>query len=146
MSCGSSTTRGRSSAATRAAPPLGRGAPAPPPPARREAEQRVRDAEQTYRTLVEQLPVAVYQDAIDEASTAVYLSPQYERLFGYTVEERLADPGVWGGPLHPDDRERITAESDRTNETGERFVEEYRFLTRDGTYRWVRDEAVLLRE
>jgi PAS domain S-box-containing protein len=114
--------------------------------ARMEAEQRVRDAEQTYRTLVEQLPVAVYQDAIDEASTAVYLSPQYERLFGYTVEERLADPWFWVDHLHPDDRERITAESDRTNETGERFVEEYRFLTRDGTYRWVRDEAVLLRE
>ncbi len=94
--------------------------------ARVEAEQRVREAELTYRTLVEQLPVVVYQDAIDDASTALYISPQYERVFGYTVEERLADPWFWVDRLHPDDRERVTAESARTNETGDPFVSEYR--------------------
>src|SRR5205085_8456942 len=55
------------------------------------AEEQAREAEARYRTLVEQLPVVIYVQAVDEVSTALYVSPQYERLLGYTVEERLAD-------------------------------------------------------
>ncbi|MGH2636890.1 MAG: PAS domain-containing protein [Actinomycetota bacterium] len=112
---------------------------------RKEAEIRLREAEETYRTLVEQLPVVVYQDAIDDTSTALYISPQYERMFGFPPEARMADPDFWLNHLHPDDRERVFEESKRTNETGEPFSIEYRFIGRDGRVVWVRDEAVLLR-
>jgi PAS domain S-box-containing protein len=112
---------------------------------RKEAELRLRDAEETYRTLVEQLPVVVYQDAVDDMSTALYISPQYERMFGFPPEARLADPKFWIQHLHPDDRERVLEESKRTNETGDPFSIEYRFIGRDGRVVRVRDEAVLLR-
>ncbi len=113
--------------------------------ARKEAELRLREAEETYRTLVEQLPVVVYQDAVDDTSTAIYVSPQYEQMFGYPPEARTADPRFWIDHLHPDDRERVLEESRRTNDTGDPFSVEYRFLGRDGRVVWVRDEAVLLR-
>lgn len=113
---------------------------------RKEAEFRLREAEETYRTLVEQLPVVVYQDAIDDTSTALYISPQYERMFGFPPEARLRDPDFWVNHLHPDDREWVLAESRRTNETGEPFAVEYRFLGSHGRVVWVRDEAVLLRD
>ena len=112
----------------------------------KEAEGRVAEAEETYRTLVEQLPVVVYQDAVDDVSTALYISPQYERVFGYPPEARLRDPGFWVDHLHPDDRERILELSRWTNDTGEPFSAEYRFQARDGRYVWVRDEAVLQRD
>jgi PAS domain S-box-containing protein len=113
---------------------------------RKQAEMLLREAETTYRTLVEQLPVVVYQDAIDDVSTALYISPQYERMFGFPPEARLNDPDFWVNHLHPDDRERILQESRRTNETGDPFVAEYRFIGRDGRIVWVRDEASLLRD
>lgn len=113
---------------------------------RKQAEERLRRAEETYRTLVEQLPVVVYQDAIDEKSTALYMSPQYERLFGFPPEARMNDPDFWIDHLHPDDRDRVLEESARTNETGDPFVMDYRFLARDGRVVWVRDEAVLFRD
>jgi len=112
----------------------------------KEAEGRIAEAESTYRTLVEQLPVVVYQDAVDDMSTALYISPQYERLFGYPPEARLSDPGFWIDHLHPEDRERVLELSRWTNETGEPFSAEYRFQARDERYVWVRDEAVLQRE
>jgi PAS domain S-box-containing protein len=113
---------------------------------RKLAEERLRQAEETYRTLVEQLPIVVYQDAIDDRSTALYVSPQVERMFGYPPEAMLEDPEFWIQHLHPEDRDRVVAESLRTNETGDPFVTDYRFLAVDGRVVWVRDEAVLLRD
>ena len=113
---------------------------------RKRAEQDLAAAEGRYRTLVEQLPVVVYQDAIDEVSTALYISPQYERMFGFSPDVRLRDPNFWVDHLHPEDRDRIVELSNWTNETGEPFSAEYRFLGRDGRAVWVRDEAELLRD
>jgi PAS domain S-box-containing protein len=101
-------------------------------------------AERRYRQLVEQLPAAVYIDAVDDVSTAVYISPRYESLTGYSPEERLADPGLWLRMLHADDRDRVQAESKRTNETGDPFDVEYRVVTKDGRTVWLHDQAYLV--
>ena len=113
---------------------------------RGSAESRLAEAEERFRTLVEQLPVVVYQDAVDDASTALYLSPGYERMLGYPPEMRLRDPSFWADHLHPDDRDWVLEESRRTNETGDPFVAEYRFIGSGGRVVWVRDEAVLIRD
>ncbi|HZA60851.1 MAG TPA: PAS domain-containing protein [Actinomycetota bacterium] len=110
----------------------------------REAERASQEARAQYQTLVEQVPAVVYVDAVDEASTAVYMSPQVENLTGYTVEEWLADPDLWKRSLHPDDADRVLALSRETNRTGDPFRSEYRLRHRGGEYRWVRDEARLV--
>ena len=109
--------------------------------ARKGAEEQLRTAEERYRTLVEQLPAVVYIDAVDELSTALYISPRYQRMFGFTAQERMDDPGLWIRQLHPDDRERVIVESERTNRTGDPFDIEYRWIRRDGATIWVHDQA-----
>jgi PAS domain S-box-containing protein len=113
---------------------------------RKEAEERLRDAEERFRTLVEQLPVAVYTDAVDDVSTALYISPQYETLTGFSPEERLRDPELWVRMLHPDDRDRVLAESEATNDSGEPFDTEYRIVAADGRIAWLHDHAVQVRD
>jgi PAS domain S-box-containing protein len=108
------------------------------------AQQRLREAEARYRNLVEQLPVVVYIDSADDVSTALYISPQYEQLTGYTAEERLADPELWVRMLHPSDRDRVLDLSRRSNETGEPFDCDYRLIGKDGREVWVRDHAVMI--
>ena len=50
---------------------------------RKETEQRLRDAELRYRTLVEQLPLVSYVAASDSAvAKPLYLSPQIDRSSG----------------------------------------------------------------
>ncbi len=110
----------------------------------REAQDRLQEAEERYRTLVEQVPVVVYVDAVDEVSTAWYVSPRYERLTGYTAEQRLEEPSLWVRMLHPEDRERTLAESARTNATGDPFDVEYRILRADGRVVWVHDQAYVV--
>ena len=86
---------------------------------RRLAEERLREAEERYRTMVEQLPLVTYVDALDDDSSAIYMSPQVEPLLGYPVEEWLSDSKLFPKLLHPDDRDRVMEEVVRCNETGD---------------------------
>ncbi len=113
---------------------------------RRESNAALREAENRYRELVENIPAAVYIQSAD-TGTLTYISPQIEQLLGYTPEERLSNlNGDWLGLVHPDDRERVRAEGERTDETGERLRMEYRQRAKDGRYVWIREEAVLIRD
>lgn len=112
----------------------------------RRAQAEVAEAEERYRTLVEQIPAVIYVDEADDVATARYVSPYYETMFGYSPGERLADPELWAKMLHPEDRDRVREESRRSNETGEPFRTEYRMIARDGRVVWVHDEGVLLRD
>jgi PAS domain S-box-containing protein len=111
----------------------------------KEMEEALRQAEQRYRTLVEQLPIAAYL-APDEPGVTAYVSPGIERLLGYPAEEWTSQPDFWATVIHPDDRDRILARDLECRRTGERFREEFRIITRDGSVVWVHDEAIVARD
>ena len=90
---------------------------------------------------MEQLPLVVYVDEANKDSANIYTSPQVEPLLGYTVEEWASEPDIFLKVLHPDDRERVIAELQRTNDSGDPFVSEYRVLAKDGSVVWIHDEA-----
>jgi diguanylate cyclase (GGDEF)-like protein/PAS domain S-box-containing protein len=113
---------------------------------RKEAEDKLREAEELYRTLVEHIPAVTYIDRIDEVNSTVYISPQVEEMLGYTPEKWREDSEFLWKILHPDDKERILAEAQRTNETGDPFGEEYRVISKSGHVVWVRDEAGLVKD
>ena len=113
---------------------------------RKEAEERLREAEIRYRSLVEHIPAIVYVQDLGAPSATTYISPQAERVLGYPQERFTGDPEWWVELIHTDDRERVLAEEERTNETGDWFKVEYRMMTREGRILWFLDEAVLVRE
>jgi PAS domain S-box-containing protein len=100
----------------------------------------------TLRSLIEQIPLTVYIDRLDEISSNVYMSPQLESLLGYPAEEWASDKELFVKVVHPDDRERVLAEHRRTRETGDLFSMEYRMVARDGSVRWFLDEATVIRD
>jgi PAS domain S-box-containing protein len=106
----------------------------------------LREAEARYRTLVEQIPAAVYVDSADSLGSALYISPRVESLLGYTPDEWLAAADLWIERIHPDDRRRVLAEVDRANETGQSLSLEYRCQARDGREVWIYDEVALVRD
>jgi PAS domain S-box-containing protein len=106
--------------------------------ARAEATQAM------YRTLVDRLPAITYTEALDDGRT-LSISPQIEALLGCSQDEWMADPLVWVGMLHPDDRDRVVEACWESNRTEEPFRCEYRMVARDGRVLWFRDEAVVVR-
>ena len=64
----------------------------------KEAEERLRQAEERYRVLVEHIPAVVYVEALDGNPEDFYISPQVREVFGYTTEEWTWTAGFWRGP------------------------------------------------
>jgi PAS domain S-box-containing protein len=117
---------------------------------RMEAEHQLREAEETFRSIVEHNPAVIYTQSFDARDPSIsrmtYISPRQPDVFGYTVEETLADPTMWLRIVHPDDRDRIAALDVETNRDGsDRVSMEYRMIAKDGRIVWVQDDAQLVR-
>jgi PAS domain S-box-containing protein len=97
-----------------------------------------------YRSLVEQLPCVVYLAEFGVDGDWLYISPQLERVLGFTQHEWLEHPHPQRSFTHPQDLPLVVAAEERSLQTGELRVE-YRIQRRDGTWIWVLDEAIAVR-
>ena len=97
-----------------------------------------------YRTLIEHLPLIVYVDALDPASSNIFTSRQIEPILGYTIEEWVGDKDLFVRALHPDDRDRVLAAHAHTHATHDPLSIEYRLVGPDGRIVWLRDEGVIV--
>ncbi len=101
---------------------------------RRQAEEALRASEARYRAVVDTLPEVLFE--IDRAGHWVFLNPAWTTLTGRSVEASVGTAAA--DYLHPEDRagegERISAVLDGQREG---YLAEARYLTADGTVRWV---------
>jgi PAS domain S-box-containing protein len=113
----------------------------------RHAEsERVAEAEDRYRTLVEQLPAIVYSENVTgDGLQVVYINARVAEVLGITPEEWVDDPGVWQRSIHPEDLGPVMAENERSEAAGDPFEIEYRMVARDGRIVWFHDVARLVR-
>ncbi|MEZ4565053.1 MAG: PAS domain S-box protein [Thermomicrobiales bacterium] len=110
---------------------------------RRRLTEELRASEARYRTLVEQVPAVIYTLDADEQATRRYFSPYLTDLTGYTPEEALARPEYWLHWVHPADHDRVAALDAADDRLP--FRAEYRHRRKDGSYVWVLDECVPVR-
>ena len=107
------------------------------------AEQRVREAEERHRALVEHIPAIVYAEGLDA-------SPEDSLRESAGGTDPRDTPPISGGGRRtsgsctctPTTSPSVIEINDRVNESGATFLAEYRFRAADGSYRWLRDEAV----
>jgi len=109
-----------------------------------ERTAALRETEERFRTLVQQVPAVVYVSVLDEVGTTLYISPQLTDMVGYTPDEWIAQPDLWQRCLHPDDRERVLAAYKAMCAGGAPMNCEYRYIARDGRVVWVHEIASVL--
>jgi PAS domain S-box-containing protein len=111
---------------------------------RKKAEKALRASQERLKEIFEASPNVTSVFRMEGQNLRrTWVSPNLERLFGYTVEEAL-QPHWWSAHVHPEDLARVIAESGRIL-AHEHIVHEYRFLRRDGRVVWINDELQLLR-
>ncbi len=101
--------------------------------------------EAKYRALVEQIPAVVFMAYLDEGVGEAYVSPQIERVLGFTQEEWLQDPVRWYSQVHPDDKLRWSLEAAELFLSGKPLRSAYRILSRDNRVIWLHCEAKMIR-
>ena len=111
----------------------------------KDRERELIRAAAQFEATVSKLPAVVYIEDAD-CDEMLYISPRYEQWFGHTAQERMSDPGLWKRLLHPDDREAAIAHSQVVEAAGAPYAADYRMVGRDGTVRWIQDEANLVTE
>jgi PAS domain S-box-containing protein len=111
--------------------------------ARKEAEKARADAENKYRTLVEQVAAISYIAELGLRGEWHYVSPQIESITGYTQDEWLAESRDWMRHIPVEDHAVIEG-AEAASVRGERFQAEYRIVRKDGAVIWVSDTAVVV--
>lgn len=108
----------------------------------KEAEKALRQSEQRYQTMARVSPVGIFQ--ADAAGNNIYLNERGCEITGLTLEE--ARGGGWKKTIHPEDRDRVTGEWERSVLENRMLTSEYRLLHPDRTLRWVLCQSVALRD
>ena len=96
-----------------------------------------------YRTLLESTKAIPWK--IDWSTMRfAYIGPQIENLLGWSPSswESVED---WAARMHPEDRERVVDFCVTQSRAGTDHEADYRALTRDGGYVWIRDVVHVVR-
>lgn len=110
---------------------------------RRRAEQALRESEERFRQLAENINEVFWMT--DPAKAEIlYVSPAYETIWGRTCESLYRRDPDWIDSVHADDRERVAAAARQQPSGG--YVETYRIVRPDGAARWIRDRAYPIRD
>ncbi|MFN3943459.1 MAG: PAS domain-containing protein [Allosphingosinicella sp.] len=105
--------------------------------ARHLAEAKLRESEERFRLIADSAPVPMWVTKLDRKRGFVNIA--YAEFLGVSYEEAIDYD--WRSRIHPDDIERIVAESLAGEATLKPFVLEGRYLRADGQWRWLRSES-----
>ena len=112
--------------------------------ARRQAEQVLRESEEKFRQLAENI-TEVFWMMNATGTEILYVGPAYEQIWGRTCASLYETPMDWLEAIHPDDREQAHDIFMRQLR-GEIVDSEYRITTPEGQVKWIRDRAFPIRD
>ncbi|WP_300653083.1 EAL domain-containing protein [Pseudomonas sp.] len=105
--------------------------------------QKLRNSEQHYRSLVENLSAIAWEAHLHDYSFT-YVSPHAEKMLGYPLAD-WKRPGFWLSILHPDDEQQALDYRQRESTAGRDHSLDYRMHAADGRVLWIRDIVTLAR-
>jgi PAS domain S-box-containing protein len=112
---------------------------------RKKGEDALRASRSRLRDVLASSTAVVYATKLTaDGFVSSWVGENVTRLLGFEVSEAL-HPEWWVSHLHPDDRPRVLAEIPALLTKGELTLE-YRFQAKNGAYRWIHDEARLMRD
>jgi PAS domain S-box-containing protein len=114
----------------------------------RQTERDLRSTKERLEYVLASNPAAIYSgkplaDGSDFHLT--YLSEAVVTILGFEPQEFIGHPEFWDNHIHPEDRRSVLAEVPVLWKEGQHTFE-YRVRHKDGTYRWIREEATVVRD
>jgi PAS domain S-box-containing protein len=110
--------------------------------ARKKAEISLRESEEKFRFLAENIPGVVYLCKNDASYSMIFLNEHVEKLTGYPAQEFIHGKINFTELYHPDDTATIFTAVDEALQHRKSFHLEYRLRHRTLGYRWISESGV----
>ncbi|MBU0727069.1 PAS domain S-box protein, partial [Patescibacteria group bacterium] len=108
----------------------------------KEAEIVVKESQEQYKSLVDNLPGAVYKCANDKNWTMSYISDGIEDLTGYLPSDFIDNKvRSYASIIHPNDREMVEEKVRKAVLKKEFYVIQYRIIDFKGKSRWIYEKG-----
>jgi len=103
-----------------------------------EAEKALRKSEKRFLSMAKVVEVVFWMMSPDWKKM-LFVSPAFEKIYGYSCEDLYKDPQLWTKVIHPEEREKVYKLF--TEDSGKGVTLEYRIITKTGETKWVRDKS-----
>ncbi len=108
----------------------------------RQVVATLRDSENKFRNLNQQLPVGVF--LVDIEGRCQYVNERWCQMTGLTAEQAAGQP--WTQFVHPDEREQVLRDWRTAVDQESEFVADHRFRGPSGRVTWLDTRVVPLRD
>lgn len=103
--------------------------------------QALHEANENYRALINNIPDVIWM--LDSNNQVRFLSPNAEKLFGYSIAECYArGVSLLFESIHPDEAQQVRRMFQSFFKEGTPFDVEFRIRRKDGEWRWVHNRAI----
>lgn len=100
-----------------------------------QLQRALQDMQEHIDSLLHFSPAAIYQSFTNLSHGFMYISPNIEKITGFTQAEVMNDPSFWPRHVHPDDLALVLSE----HQTDDNSLEYRLFNLRQQRYVWVKD-------
>ena len=112
---------------------------------RRRAEAAVREIQQRFEIVASATNDAVWD--WEFSTGGMWWSEGFEKLFGHRREQVEKTVVSWTSRIHPEEVDRVVEGIRRVIDgSGEHWTDEYHFLRADGSYAYVLDRGIVMRD
>lgn len=113
---------------------------------RKEAEVQVRQSNERFEKVAQATNDAIWDWNLEE--NTLYWGGGFQKLFGYDLQKATHTLEAWSAHVHPEDLPVVEESLNRFLKTPKstNWVKEYRFQKSDGTFAYVIDRGLLIRD
>ncbi|WP_051287088.1 PAS domain-containing protein [Algoriphagus mannitolivorans] len=108
-----------------------------------ETQAKLGDEQVKNKSLIENLD-GIFWEADATTFEFSFVSPQVEKITGYTAKEWLGDPQFWKNHIHPEDRDFAINFCHLKTQKQQDHAFDYRFKTRSGKTIWLNDRVKVI--
>ncbi|MGE5655602.1 MAG: PAS domain S-box protein [Actinomycetota bacterium] len=109
---------------------------------RKQAEEALRQSEERFRSLVENLPGAIYRCQNDATRTADFISDEIQTISGYAASDFIGNQRLSVAQLvHPEDAPLVERQLQTALALRQPYNLEYRLIDADRTVRWIAEQG-----
>ena len=112
---------------------------------RQIAEEELKNTKFRLEYLLKSCPAVIYSCTPGGNFSTTFMSENIKEILGYQVKSFIDTPEFWEQKLHPDDKEHVSTTFKDILEEGY-YSNAYRFKNKKGSYRWMLDEANLVKD